>query len=109
MITRTRAREGEDLTRLRRHDAEGADAAGLFFHNNLRANAFFEDFDVGNDADGLFFLTQSLERGDGDLQRLGVEAAEAFVDEERLDAVKRLLTVSRSRRGLAPAESRRRG
>ena len=92
-----------------RHDAEGADAAGLFFHNNLRANAFFEDFDVGDDADGLFFLTQSLERGDGDLQRLGVEAAEAFVDEERLDAVKRLLPVSRFHRGLGRVRWRRRG
>ena len=92
-----------------RDDAESADAAGLFFYDHLGANAFFEHFDVGNDADGLFFLAQSLERGDGDLQCLGVEAAETFVDEERLDAVKRLLAVSRSRRGLGRVRWRRRG
>ena len=57
-----------------------------FFHANLRGNAFLHAFDVADDADHLAAGVEGIEGVEGDFQGVGVEGAEAFVEEQRVDA-----------------------
>ena len=55
------------------------------FNANLRWDAFLHAFDVADDADHLAAGVQRVEGVQGDVQRVGVDGAEAFVEEERVD------------------------
>ena len=55
------------------------------FNPNLRRDAFFHAFDVADDADHLAAGVQGIEGVQGDVQRVGVEGAEAIVEEQRID------------------------
>ena len=51
------------------------------FNADLRWDAFLHTFDVADDADHLAAGVQGVEGVQGDVQGVGVEGAEAFVEE----------------------------
>jgi len=66
---------------------EGAVAAAEAGDVDAGGEAVVERLDVGDDADQLALLVEGAQHGEGDFERLGVEGAEAFVDEQRVHAV----------------------
>ena len=55
------------------------------FNANLRRDAFLHAFYVADDADHLAAGVQCVEGVERDVQRVGVEGAEAFVEEQRVN------------------------
>lgn len=58
-----------------------ADTAVLA-HFDLHRNALFQAGDVADDADALAAGVETVQGGEGQVETVGVERAEAFVEEE---------------------------
>ena len=59
--------------------------ATAFLHPHLHGDAFLERLHVADDADHLAAVVEPVQRGECDLQRVGIERAEAFVEEQGVD------------------------
>lgn len=57
-----------------------------FLNPNLRRNTLLHAFHVADDADHLAACVEGVEGVEGDFKGVGIEGAEAFVEEERVDA-----------------------
>lgn len=56
--------------------------AAAFFHSNLGGDAFLQRFDVADDADHLATGVQRIQCGQRHFQRVAVQRAKAFVQEQ---------------------------
>ena len=56
--------------------------AAAFVYLDLCRDALFEPFDMADDADHFAAGVQRVEGVEGDVQRIAVECAEAFIEEE---------------------------
>ena len=68
-----------------RGNLQGAGPVRAFLDDDLGADAFLEQSDVGNDADEFVLLPQAFQSGQRDFQGIGIERAETFIDKQRVD------------------------
>ena len=66
-------------------DFEYAVAGCLFYHLNLRRDSLLEKLNVGDDAHTLVVLVQRFKGTNREIQDIGIQTAESFVNEERID------------------------
>src|SRR6201999_2717613 len=66
-------------------DGDDAAAIAALFNPDLDGNALMHRLDMADDADLAALAMQPLQSIDGDVERVGIETAEALVDEQRVD------------------------